>query len=87
MREREKCLPVQPIRAGPAPVLVQHCAAQPTPVATVFNLLPVGRRACARRACARASHLMLAYSLLDSPEGATHPRRPLTLSRAFSPLL
>ena len=67
---------MQPTRAGPAPVLVQHCAAQPTAVATVFNLLPVGRRACARRARARSGHLLLTRSPLEAPEGATHSPSP-----------
>ena len=78
-REREGSYlasPVQPTRAGPAPVLVQHCAAQPTAVATVFNLLPVGRRACARRARARSGHLLLTRSSLEAPEGATHSPSP-----------
>ena len=67
---------MQPTRAGPAPVLVQHCAAQPTAAATVFNLLPVGRRACARRARARSDHLLLTCSPLEAPEGATHSPSP-----------
>ena len=79
--------PVQPTRAGPAPVLVQHCAAQPTPVATVFNLLPVGRRACARRARARSGHLLLTRSPLEAPEGATHSPQPLCPSLTLPVLL
>ena len=70
---------MQPTRAGPAPVLVQHCAAQPTAVATVFNLLPVGRRACARRARARAGHLMLAACSWTSLGAPRHPLGPLSL--------
>ena len=85
MREREKCFPVHPTRAGPAPVLVQHRAARPTAVATVFNLLPIGRSACARRARARAGHLMLAacsWTSLGAPRGPQrlHVRSPLCSS-------
>ena len=77
---------MQPTRAGPAPVLVQHCAAQPTAVATVFNLLPVGRRACARRARARAGHLMLAACSWTSLGAPRHPLGPLSLFLEAPPL-
>ena len=83
MREREKCLPVQPTRAGPAPVLVQHCAAQPTAAATVFNLLPVGRRACARRTRAPPPPCLAAPSLPWAPPAT--PRTPRTLSLSLDP--
>ena len=64
----------------------QHCWPSPVGAPIVFNLLPVGRRACVRRARARAGHLMLAACSWTSLGAPRHPLGPLSLFLEAPPL-
>ena len=73
---------MQPTCCGPT-LLLARPRRQPS-CSTVFNLLPVGRRACARRPQPRAGHLLPACFL---PDALDERHAPLEPPGHYSPLL